>query len=61
MEAQQYSGSYNANYISDDNENPMMSDVNYNLTVYDVCNQLFGICFRQNTETAYLQAEYCIT
>ena len=48
-------------YISDDSENPMMSDVNYNLTVYDVCNQLFGICIRQNTETVYLQAEYCIT
>ena len=58
---QLYSGSYNANYIGDDSENPTMSGSNYNLTVYDFCNQLFGFCIHRNDETLSIQAEYCIT
>ena len=39
LEAQQYSGSYKSNYSGDDSQNPMMSDINYNLTVNGICIQ----------------------
>ena len=60
LDARQYSGSYNGNYIGD-SENPMMSDISYNLTVYDVCNLFYGYCIHHNNDNVYVQAQYCIT
>ena len=61
LEAQQYNSTYNSSYTGDDSENQMMSNKNYDLTVYDICNQLLGICMRKDIETVYVRAEHCIT
>ena len=61
LEAQQYGGSFNSNNIGDDSENQIMSNNNYDLTVYDICNKFLGFCIYEDIKTVYIQTEYCIT
>ena len=62
LEAQQYSGSYKSSYNGDDHsENRMMSDISYNLTVYDICSLFHGYCIYHNNDNVYVQAQYCMT
>ena len=61
LEAQQYNSTYNSSYTGDDSENQLMSNNNYDLTLYDICNQFLGICIRKDIKTVYVRARHCIT
>ena len=63
LEAQHYSGSYKSNYIGNESKKQIMSEINYNLPVYNICDngQLFGIFICRTHQNVYVLAEYCIT